>query len=149
MTLATIIFTLYILFYWESGVKSISMSAYENGNWSRLGFFLMMACVGIVFANQEGKEFWGFSAYAIAGGFLVIAGLSFDHQTPTIKQIHHVASSIAIVFGFVALWRLEAMLVFVVLSLIAYFVGRKRFLFHLEWIAFYDIIIFKLIDHAN
>lgn len=144
MILATVIFTIYIAYYWRSGTKSISLTAYENGDWSRLGFFLMMASVGIVFAHFEGKEFWGFSAYAIAGGFLCLAGLSFNHQTPTIKQIHHVSSSIAITFGFIALWNLYAVLIFAILTGIAYFVGRDRFLWFLEIVAFYVIIIFKI-----
>jgi hypothetical protein len=144
MILATVIFTLYIAYYWKSGVKSISMSAYENGNWSRAGFALFMIAIGVIFAHQEGKEILGFGMYQIAGGFLCFAGLSFNHQTPVIKQIHHVASTIAILFGFIALWNLYAVGIFVVLSLIAYFVQPWRFLWNLEIIAFYTIIAFKI-----
>ena len=144
MIFATILFTSYIAYYWKSGIKSISMSAYQNSNWSPAGFALFMITIGVIFANQEGKEIWGFGMYQIAGGFLCFAGLSFNHQTPVIKQIHHVSSTIAILFGFIALWNIWAVGIFVILSGIAYFIGRKRFLWWLEIIAFYTIIGFKI-----
>lgn len=146
MILAMVIFTLYIAYYWRSGVKSISLSAYENGNWSRLGFFLMMATLGVIFAHFEGKQFYGWDMFSIAGGFLCIAGLSFEHQTPTIKQIHHFCSAVAITFGFIALWNGYAVLIFVILSALAFFIQKNRFLWFLEIIAFYVIIAFKLIN---
>jgi hypothetical protein len=144
MIFVTILFTAYIAYYWNSGVKSISMSAYENGNWSRAGFALFMIAIGVIFAHQEGKEILGFSMYSIAGGFLCFAGLSFNHQTRVIKQIHHVASTIAILFGFIALCNIWAVGIFVGLSVIAYFVQPWRFLWNLEIIAFYTIIAFKI-----
>lgn len=144
MIFATIIFTTYIASYWRSGVKSISMTAYQRGNWSRAGFALFMITIGVIFANHDGNAIFGFGMYQIAGGFLCFAGLSFNHQTPVIKQIHHVASTIAILFGFIALWNIWAVVIFVILSGILYLLDRNRGLWWLEIAAFYVIIIFKI-----
>lgn len=140
----TVIFSLYIILYWKSGVKSISLSSYQNGNYSRAGFAIFMITLGVLFAHYDGKQILGFDMYTIAGGFLCIAGLSFNHQTPTIKQIHHIASTIAILFGFIALWNIAAVIIFLSLTSIAYFTLRKRFLWWLEIFAFYIIQIFTL-----
>lgn len=143
MIFATIIFTLYIAFYWKSGTKSISLTAYES-KWSGAGFLIFMVTLGIIFAHEEGKIIYGYATFPIAGYFLAIAGLSFQHKAAKIKQVHHAVSGIAILFGFIALWNIWAVVIFAILIGIAYFVDRDRFLFHLEWIAFYDIIGFKI-----
>ena len=139
-----IIFTLYILYYWKSGVKSISMSSYQNGNWSLAVFTLFMIGVAVPFALMDGTNILGFGAYQIAAGFLVIAGLSHRHQLPVVKQIHHVASTVAIIFGFIGLGSWLAVGVFLVLLLPSWKFGRKRFLWWLEIDAFYVICVFQL-----
>lgn len=141
-----ILFTLYILYYWKSGVKSISMSSYQNGNWSLAGFTLFMIGIAIPFATLKGNEILGFDAYQIAAGFLVLAGLSHRHQEHTIKQIHHIVSTLAILFGFIGLGSWIAVGIFIALLIPSWIWGRKRFLWWLEIDAFYIIWIFEMID---
>lgn len=140
-----IIFTLYIALYWNSGTKSISMTAYLPGKYRKWGFTLFMIAIAIPFALEEGKEIYGFGMYQLAAGSLIWAGLSHLHKEKVVKQIHHVTSTIAITAGFLALGLWTAVITFACLCLISYIVLPKyRFLWFLEIWAFYTIMFFRV-----
>ena len=147
MTLQIIIFTAYILYYWKSGVKSISMSSYQNGNWSLAGFTLFMVGISLPFATLDGTVIYGIKMYPLSAGFLVLAGLSHKHQEPVIKNIHHIASTLAILIGFIALGSWVAVVIFLILLIPSWIWGRKRFLWWLEIDAYYVIWGFEMWKH--
>ena len=133
------VFILYVGYYWRSGVKSISMSSYENGNWSFVGFTLFMIIVALPFAQMS----W---PYRVAAWSLIIAGLSHRHHTPVVKQIHNVSSTAAILFGFIGLGSWLAVFVFLILLLPFYLYLKSRFLWYLEILAFVIIKLYNPIQ---
>ena len=138
----TLIFTAYILFYWNSGVKSISMTAYES-KYSWVGFYLFMATIaGFFLAGEPGQLFFGVGSFYIAGAFLIAAGVTHRFQKKLVKNLHHAVSTIAICFGFYAVGSWLVVGLFALSLVPAYLYGRSRFLWWLEISAFYLIKIF-------